>query len=66
MGHHSLTSSGFKEIAWLCFLYFLLWFNHKIPFSSKLEEFLLLMANDPDEKDYFGLYLQPHEEDWID
>ncbi len=27
-----------------------LWFNPKIPFSSKLEEFSLLMANDPDAK----------------
>ena len=34
----------------MCFLYFLFWFNHKIPFSSKPEEFLLLMANDPDAK----------------
>ena len=34
----------------MCILYFLFWFNHKIPFSSKLEEFSLLMANDPDSK----------------
>ena len=27
-----------------------LWFNPKIPFSSKLEEFSYLMANDPDAK----------------
>ncbi len=32
------------------FLYFLLLLNPKIPFSSELEDFSLLMANDPDAK----------------
>ena len=51
MAHHNLTSYLIsKKFGWLCFLYFPLWFNPKIPFSSQLEEFSLLMANDPDAK----------------